>query len=45
MTEIIQKGQILADIRDLQNRWDSVIVSRVAMTLAIACIAAAGVLK
>ncbi len=46
MTEAIQQGQILADIRDLQNRWDSVIISRaLAMTLAIVCLTAAGVFK
>lgn len=46
MAEAIRQGQILADIRDLQNRWDSVIISRaLAMTLAIACLATAGVMK
>lgn len=46
MTEAIQKGQILAEIRDLQNRWDSVISTRaLAMTLAIICLTTAGLLK
>jgi hypothetical protein len=46
MTKAIQQGQILADIRDLQNRWDSVIISRaLAMTLAVTCLTAAGILK
>jgi Domain of unknown function (DUF1772) len=46
MTQAIQKGQILAEIRDLQNRWDRVIIARaLAMTLAIVCLAAAGLLK
>ena len=46
MTRAIQQGQVLADIRDLQNRWDSVIVGRaLAMTIAIFCLTAAGVLR
>lgn len=46
MTKAIQQGQILADIRALQNRWDSVIISRaLAMTLAVSCLIAAGILK
>ncbi|NJL38271.1 MAG: DUF1772 domain-containing protein [Leptolyngbyaceae cyanobacterium RM2_2_4] len=46
MTEAIQKGQILAEIRDLQNRWDSVIIARaLVMTLAIGCLTTAGLLK
>jgi hypothetical protein len=46
MTEAIQKGRILAEIRDLQNRWDSVINTRaLAMTLAITCLTTAGLLK
>jgi hypothetical protein len=46
MTQAIQKGQILAEIRDLQNRWDRVIIARaLAMMLAIVCLAAAGLLK
>jgi Domain of unknown function (DUF1772) len=46
MTQAIQKGQILAEIRDLQNRWDRVIIARaLAMTLAIVCLVTAGLLK
>ncbi len=45
MTEALQLGKVPDDIRDLQNRWDSVIVGRaLAMTLAIGCLSAAGVL-
>jgi hypothetical protein len=42
MTEAVQRKEVLADIRELQNRWDSVIVVRaIAMTLAIGCLVTA----
>ena len=42
MTQAIQKGQILVEIRDLQNRWDRVITVRaLAMMLAMVCLIAA----
>ncbi|HIK19138.1 MAG TPA: DUF1772 domain-containing protein [Leptolyngbyaceae cyanobacterium M33_DOE_097] len=46
MTQAIQQGKTLIGIRNLQSRWDSVIVGRaLAMTLAITCLVVAGVLK
>lgn len=45
MTQAIQQGETLIDIRNLQRRWDSVIIGRaLAMTLAITCLVIAGVL-
>jgi hypothetical protein len=39
MTEASQRKQVLSDIRELQNRWDSVIVARaVAMALTVGCL-------
>jgi uncharacterized membrane protein len=42
MTKAVQRKEILTDIRELQNRWDSVIVARaIAMTLAMGCLVTA----
>jgi Domain of unknown function (DUF1772) len=42
MTEAVQRKEVLTDIRNLQNRWDSVIVARaIAMTLAMGCLVTA----
>jgi hypothetical protein len=46
MTAALQQRTVPANIRTLQNRWDSVIVGRaVAMTLAIGLLLAAGILS
>jgi formate-dependent nitrite reductase cytochrome c552 subunit len=46
MTEAAQQKEILSDIRELQNRWDSVIVARaMAMTLAVSCLVTAASLR
>jgi hypothetical protein len=46
MTEAVELGKVPDNIRELQNRWDSVIVGRaLAMTLAMALLVAAGVLS
>ncbi|MBD3885012.1 DUF1772 domain-containing protein [Phormidium tenue FACHB-886] len=46
MTEAVELERVPDDIRDLQNRWDSVIVGRaLAMSIAIGCLAAAAVLQ
>jgi hypothetical protein len=46
MTEAAQRKQVLSDIRELQNRWDSVIVARaMAMTLAVGCLIMAASLR
>ncbi len=38
MTKAVQRKEVLTDIRELQNRWDSVIVTRaIAITLAMGC--------
>jgi uncharacterized membrane protein len=42
MTKAVQRKEVLIDIRELQNRWDSVIVARaIAMTLAMGCLVTA----
>jgi uncharacterized membrane protein len=42
MTKAVQRKEVLTDIRELQNRWDSVIVARaIAMTLAMGCLVTA----
>jgi hypothetical protein len=39
MTKAAQRKEVLSNIRELQNRWDSVIVARaMAMTLAVGCL-------
>ncbi len=39
MTKAVQRKEILTNTRELQNRWDSVIVARaIAMTLAMGCL-------
>ncbi|MBD3886680.1 DUF1772 domain-containing protein [Phormidium tenue FACHB-886] len=46
MTEAAQRKEVLSDIRELQNRWDSVIVARaIAMTLAVSCLVTAASLR
>lgn len=46
MTEAAQQKQVLSDIRELQNRWDSVIVARaMAMTLVVGCLIMAASLR
>lgn len=46
MTQAAQRKEVLSDIRELQNRWDSVIVARaMAMTLAVACLITAASLR
>lgn len=45
MKEALQLGAVPSDIRELQNRWDSVIVGRAgAMTIALLCLTTASVL-
>jgi hypothetical protein len=42
MTEAVRRKEVLTDIRQLQNRWNSVIVARaMAMTLAVGCLVTA----
>lgn len=42
MTKAVQRKEVLTDIRELQNRWDSVIgVRAIAMTLAVGCLVTA----
>jgi uncharacterized membrane protein len=42
MTKAVQRKEVLTDIRELQNRWNSVIVARaIAMTLAMGCLVTA----
>jgi Domain of unknown function (DUF1772) len=42
MTKAVQRKEVLTDIRELQNRWDSVVVARaIAMTLAMGCLVTA----
>jgi hypothetical protein len=39
MTEAVQRKEVLANIRELQHRWDSIIVARaIAMTVAMSCL-------
>lgn len=39
LTQAAQRKEVLSNIRELQNRWDSVIVARaMAMTLAVGCL-------
>lgn len=46
MTEAAKQNQILADIRSLQERWDSVIIGRaISMTIAIGCLVAASLVQ
>ncbi|BCL38438.1 DUF1772 domain-containing protein [Nostoc sp. MS1] len=46
MTEAAQRKEVLSDIRELQHRWDSVIVARaIAMTLAVGCLITATSLR
>lgn len=46
MTEAAQRKEVLSNIRELQNRWDSVIVARaMAMTLAVCCLVTAASLR
>ncbi|MBH8556005.1 DUF1772 domain-containing protein [Nostocaceae cyanobacterium CENA357] len=45
MTKAVQLGNIPNNTRELQNRWDSVIIVRaLAMTLAIGCLLVSGIL-
>jgi hypothetical protein len=42
MTKAVQRKEVLTNTRELQNRWDSVIVARaIAMTLAMGCLVTA----
>lgn len=42
MTKAVQRKEVLTDIRELQHRWDSVIVARaIAMTLTMGCLVTA----
>jgi uncharacterized membrane protein len=42
MTGAVQRKEVLTNIRELQNRWDSVIgVRAIAMTLAVGCLVTA----
>jgi hypothetical protein len=46
MTKAVQRKEVLTDIRELQHRWDSVIVARaIAMTLAMGCLVTATSLR
>jgi hypothetical protein len=46
MTEAAQRKEVLRDIRELQTRWDGVIVARaMAMTLAVGCLITAASLR
>jgi hypothetical protein len=46
MTKAAEQKEVLADLRELQNRWDSVIVPRViAMTLTVGCLVMATSLR
>jgi Domain of unknown function (DUF1772) len=42
LTKAVQRKEVLTNTRELQNRWDSVIVARaIAMTLAMGCLVTA----
>jgi len=42
MTEAVQQKEVPSDLREFQNRWDSVIVPRaIAMTVAVSCLVTA----